>query len=81
MTKVSKKTAKTVLANAAEHTRKTRAQPWSKDDLRTLKTMARAKEGTPAIARQLGRTPGAVYQMAARQQVHLGGVRRSKRKA
>ena len=33
---------------------------WSKDDLRTLKTMAKQKAGRDKIAKSLKRTPAAV---------------------
>ena len=53
-------------------------RPWSKDDIRTLKSLSH--ESAPAIARQLGRTVGAIYQQAAKRSVHLGTVKRSARK-
>jgi hypothetical protein len=39
-------------------------RPWSKDDLKTLKTMARAKTPAPRIAKSLKRTEGATRQKA-----------------
>jgi hypothetical protein len=38
---------------------------WSKDDLKTLKTMAKAKAGRDKIAKFLKRTPGAVVVKAS----------------
>ena len=35
---------------------------WTKEDIRTLKTLAREKTKTTAIARQLKRSVGALYQ-------------------
>jgi hypothetical protein len=49
-------------------------RPWSKDDIRTLKSLSH--ESAPAIARQLGRTVGAIYQQAAKR----SAVKRSARK-
>jgi hypothetical protein len=40
-------------------------QPWSKDDLKVLKTMAKAKAGRDKIAKSLKRTPGAVVVRAS----------------
>jgi hypothetical protein len=37
---------------------------WSKDDVKTLRSMAKAKISGPAIAKKLGRTRGAVSQKA-----------------
>jgi RimJ/RimL family protein N-acetyltransferase len=42
---------------------------WTRDDVRTLKTLAREKTKTPVIARKLKRTIG-----ATRQQAHKLGV-------
>ena len=39
---------------------------WTKDDVRTMKTMAKAKSGVAKIARALKRTPGATTVMAAK---------------
>jgi hypothetical protein len=44
---------------------------WTKDDLRTLKTMAKAKAGVTKIAKKLKRTPGATTVMAAKHEVSL----------
>ena len=38
---------------------------WSKEDVRTLKTMARDKQGVTRIAKALKRSPGATSVMAA----------------
>jgi hypothetical protein len=40
-------------------------QPWSKDDIKVLKTMAKAKAGRDKIAKSLKRTPGAVVVRAS----------------
>ena len=50
----------------------TKPQPWTKDDVRTLKTMAREKEKTTEIARKLKRSLGATHQKAMRLGVQLG---------
>ena len=44
---------------------------WSKDDLRTLKTMAKQKAGRDKIAKSLKRTPAAVTVKAANLGVSL----------
>jgi hypothetical protein len=54
--------------------------PWTDQDVRTLKTLAREKVKTSVIARKLKRTVGATYMKA----MHLGvkfGARRKKRRA
>jgi hypothetical protein len=50
----------------------TKIRPWTKDDVRTLKMLARDGTQTTAIARQLKRTLGATYQQAHRLGVSLG---------
>jgi hypothetical protein len=44
---------------------------WSKEDVRTLKTMAKAKAGVAKIAKALKRSPGATSVMAAKRGVSL----------
>jgi hypothetical protein len=44
---------------------------WTKDDLRTLKSMAKAKAGLAKIARALKRTPGATAAMATKRGISL----------
>jgi hypothetical protein len=39
-------------------------RPWTKDDVRVLKTLAREKTETTVIARRLKRTLGATRQQA-----------------
>jgi hypothetical protein len=53
----------------------TKLRPWTKDDVRMLKTLAREKTKTTVIARKLKRTPGATKQKAMRLGVTLGGGR------
>jgi hypothetical protein len=55
-------------------------RPWTKDDIRLLKTLVREKTTTNVIARKLRRSAGATYQKAMRLDVTLG-VRRKKRRA
>ena len=43
----------------AKKTKKTVRRPWTKDDVRTMRTMAKAKAGVKKIAKALKRTPGA----------------------
>ena len=44
---------------------------WTKDDVRTMKTMAKAKSGVTKIAKTLKRTAGATSVMAAKLGVSL----------
>ena len=44
---------------------------WTKDDARTMKTMAKAKSGVAKIAKALKRTSGATTVMAAKLGVSL----------
>lgn len=44
---------------------------WSRDDVRTMKTMAKAKSGVTKIAKALKRTPGATTVMATKLGVSL----------
>ena len=54
-------------------------RPWTKEDLRTLKTLAREKTKTTVIARKLKRTVGATYQKARALGVTLGEGQRKRR--
>jgi hypothetical protein len=45
---------------------------WTKEDVRTLKTLAREGKKTTVIARKLKRTVGATYQQASKRGVALG---------
>jgi hypothetical protein len=58
----------------AKTTKKPR--PWSKEDVRMLKTMVREKTKTSVIARKLKRTEGATRQKATALRVRLAGSRR-----
>ena len=44
---------------------------WTKDDVRTMKTMAKGKSGVTNIAKALKRTPGATTVKAAKLGVSL----------
>ena len=44
---------------------------WTKEDIRTLKTLAREKKKTSVIARTLKRSMGATYQQASKLGVML----------
>jgi hypothetical protein len=46
-------------------------RPWTKEDLRTLKTMAKEKRGATKIAKALKRTVGATRAMAVKHRVSL----------
>jgi hypothetical protein len=53
-------------------------RPWTDEDIRMLKTLARGKEKTSVIARKLKRSIGATYQKAMRLGVTLSGGRKKK---
>jgi hypothetical protein len=53
--------------------KKVKRREWTKEDLKMLKTLARAGTKTTVIARKLKRTPGATRQQAFKQGVSLGG--------
>jgi hypothetical protein len=50
----------------------TKLRPWTKEDIRMLKTLAREKTKTSVISRKLKRSVGATYQQASRLGVSLG---------
>jgi len=54
---------------------------WTKEDVRTLKTLAREGTKTRTIARRLRRTEGATYQQASKLGVSFGGGRKTKAKS
>jgi hypothetical protein len=56
-------------------------RPWTKEDVRTLKTLAREKTKTTVIARKLKRSVEATYQKASALGVTLGGGRGKKKRA
>ena len=56
----------------------TKLRPWTKEDVRTLKMLAREKAKTTAIARKLKRSVGATYQKAIKLGVTLGGGRKKR---
>jgi hypothetical protein len=57
----------------------TKLRAWTKEDVRTLKTLARQKVKTTVIARKLKRSVGATHQKAMRLGVTLGPTRRKKK--
>jgi hypothetical protein len=61
----------------AKKTKKPR--PWTKEDVRMLKTMLREKTKTSVIARQLKRTAGATRQKASALGVKLSGASQRKK--
>jgi hypothetical protein len=58
----------------------TKLRTWTKDDIRTLKTLAREKTKTSVIARKLKRSVGATYQRARGLGVTVGAGRKKKTK-
>jgi hypothetical protein len=53
----------------------TKLRPWTQEDVRTLKTLAREGVKTTSIARRLKRTYAATRQKASHLGVMLGGGR------
>ena len=56
-------------------------RPWTKEDIRTLKSMVREKTKTSVVARKLKRTYNATRQKASALGVKLAGTSQRKRKA
>jgi hypothetical protein len=54
-------------------------RPWTKEDVRALKTLAREKTKTTVIAHKLKRSVQATYQKASALGVTLGTGRKRKR--
>ncbi len=50
----------------------TKLRPWTKEDVRTMRVLAREKVKTSVIARKLKRSVGATYQQASKHGVTLG---------
>jgi hypothetical protein len=53
----------------------TRSRPWTKEEVRMLKTLAGQQTKTTVIARKLKRSVAAVYLRASKLAVMLGGGR------
>jgi len=60
--------------------KKVKLRTWTKEDVRTLKSLAREGTKTTAIARKLKRSIGATHQKAMRLGVKLGTHTRKKKK-
>jgi len=56
----------------------TKIRPWTKEDVRMLKALAREKTKTTVIARKLKRTLYATYQQASKHGVTLGTGRKKR---
>lgn len=65
------------MAKAKRQSRR-RIVAWSKDDVRTLKALAKAKLSGTAVAKKLKRTPGAVAQKAMKLGVRFRSIRRKR---
>jgi SPX domain protein involved in polyphosphate accumulation len=57
----------------AEMAKTTKRRSWTKEDVRTLKMLAREQTKTTVIARKLKRSVAAVYLRASKLAVALGG--------
>jgi hypothetical protein len=51
---------------------------WSKDDVRTLRELAKAKLSGTAVAKRLKRSPGAVAQKAMKLKVRFRSIKRKR---
>jgi hypothetical protein len=60
----------------AKSTSRRRIVAWSKDDVRTLRELAKAKLSGRAVAKKLKRSPGAVAQKAMKLKVRFRSVRK-----
>lgn len=63
----------------AKKAKKRTIRTWSKEDVRSLKSLAKARMSGPQIARQLKRTAGAVSQKAFSLGVRFRSVMRRAR--
>jgi hypothetical protein len=63
-------------AETAKTAKRRTLRPWTKEDVRMLKTLAREKTKTSVIARKLKRTERATYQKARALSVTLGAERK-----
>jgi hypothetical protein len=54
-------------------------RPWSKEDVKTLRALAKAKLSGPQVAKRLRRTRGAVAQKAMLLGVRFRSVNRKRR--
>jgi hypothetical protein len=57
-----------------------RSRPWTKEDIRMLKTMVREKAKTSVVARKLKRTPTATRQKASALGVKLARASQRRRR-
>jgi hypothetical protein len=55
-----------------------RTRPWTREEVRMLKVLARDKTKTAVIARKLKRSVAAVYLRASKLAVALGGGRKKR---
>jgi hypothetical protein len=63
----------------ASMAKKLKRQAWSKEDVRSLRSLAKARISGPQIAKKLKRTPGAVSQKAFSLGVRFRSVARKAR--
>jgi hypothetical protein len=54
------------MARKATNIRSGWGRPWTKEDVRTLKTLAHEETKTTVIARKLKRSVGAMYRLASK---------------
>ena len=56
----------------------TQSRPWTKEEVRMMRSLAREKTKTTVIARKLKRSVSAVYLRASKLAVMLGGGRKKR---
>jgi hypothetical protein len=66
-------------ASMAKKVKRRAVRAWSKEDLMSLKSFAKARMSAPQIAKKLKRTPGAVSQKAFSLGVRFRSIRRKTR--
>jgi hypothetical protein len=63
--------ARLLFQTGVDMAKKTKRRPWTKQDIRELKTLARKKTPAAKIARSIKRTEGATRQQAFKMGVSL----------
>jgi hypothetical protein len=66
---------------AKSKTKKRVVRAWTKDEVKTLRSIAKARLSGKQAAKQLRRTPGAVAQKAMVLGIHFRSVNRKRRQA
>jgi hypothetical protein len=67
------------MVHGIEMVKTTKSRPWTKEDIRTLRTLAREKGRASVIARKLKRSYAATRQKAWTLGIALGKVRKKRK--